>query len=444
MARRVLCCVVVAACTGLGAVLAAERATFILTNGERMSGTLTARDSGNRRRDDFSRSDLTLVTDGGREIPIRLDQVAAIQFGGGRPTRAELDALSSDQVQMIVRTNGSIESGRFLDIAVDREVIRWQVPNGRQQMIPFRDLTRIYLNADRARTAFNDDRFNPGFRDRDDPRVGNRVEPGFGGNNRRVAGSGTGLTPGGVRVDADQPWTNTAVTVRAGDLVAFRASGRINFGEGADATAGPDGNDRLRSPANPVAGMPVGGLIGRVGNSAPFPIGSNTQPIRMPADGPLMLGVNDQNLGDNSGSFMVTMTEQYVDNGNNRGVRRSGTRLGAGGVRVDGNQPWTNTGVTVRAGDLVGFRASGRINFGDGTDATAGPDGNDRLRSPANPVAGMPVGGLIGRVGNGAPFPIGSNTRPIRMPADGPLMLGVNDQNLGDNSGSFMVEIVEP
>ena len=56
--------------------------------------------------------------------------------------------------------------------------------------------------------------------------------------------------------------------------------------------------------------MPVGGLIGRVGNSAPFPIGSNTQRIRMPADGTLMLGVNDQNLGDNSGYFTVTITER--------------------------------------------------------------------------------------------------------------------------------------
>ena len=56
--------------------------------------------------------------------------------------------------------------------------------------------------------------------------------------------------------------------------------------------------------------MPVGGLIGRVGNSAPFPIGSNTQPIRMPATGALMLGVNDNELGDNSGFFSVVITRQ--------------------------------------------------------------------------------------------------------------------------------------
>jgi hypothetical protein len=53
--------------------------------------------------------------------------------------------------------------------------------------------------------------------------------------------------------------------------------------------------------------MPVGGLIAKVGNSAPFPIGGNTSPIRMPANGRLMLGVNDNELGDNSGFFSVTV-----------------------------------------------------------------------------------------------------------------------------------------
>ena len=56
--------------------------------------------------------------------------------------------------------------------------------------------------------------------------------------------------------------------------------------------------------------MPVGGLIAKVGNTAPFPIGSNTQPIVMPADGRLMLGVNDNELGDNSGYFTVAVNKQ--------------------------------------------------------------------------------------------------------------------------------------
>jgi hypothetical protein len=51
------------------------------------------------------------------------------------------------------------------------------------------------------------------------------------------------------------------------------------------------------------------------------------------------------------------------------------------------------------------------------------------------------TGALIGRVGNGAPFPIGRGTQPITMPANGPLMLGINDDVVQDNSGSFSVNI---
>jgi hypothetical protein len=51
--------------------------------------------------------------------------------------------------------------------------------------------------------------------------------------------------------------------------------------------------------------MAVGGLIFKVGNSAPSPIGSNNQPITMPANGRLYLGINDDEFGDNSGAFTV-------------------------------------------------------------------------------------------------------------------------------------------
>ena len=50
--------------------------------------------------------------------------------------------------------------------------------------------------------------------------------------------------------------------------------------------------------------MPVGALLGKVGNSAPFAIGMQTQPLVMPASGRLMLGVNDNELSDNSGFFL--------------------------------------------------------------------------------------------------------------------------------------------
>jgi hypothetical protein len=56
-------------------------------------------------------------------------------------------------------------------------------------------------------------------------------------------------------------------------------------------------------------------------------------------------------------------------------------------------------------------------------------------------VAGLPVGGLIGKVGNGRAFSIGSAPLPIRMPATGTLFLGINDLTFNDNSGWFRVVV---
>ena len=312
-------------CAGAGALLAGERATVILDDGQRISGMVTARGGRGGRRRDSRAGELTLLTDDGREVGIPLDRTAVIQFGGGEPTAAEIRALARDSAQTMVRRNGTRESGQFNGIAGD-DTVRWQARNGREQLIPFRDLARIYLHADRARTAFDDPgQSDSGFRDgrerrdrnRDDPRSGNRNDSGFRDGNEQGVGRGEGRGGGAgaaqngeVRVDARLAWTTTGLTVRSGDLVMFRASGRINFGQGSTQNAGPEGNESLKLAEYPVSRMAVGGLIGRVGNGAPFAIGSSTQPIRMPASGTLMLGVNDNELGDNSGQFTVAITRQ--------------------------------------------------------------------------------------------------------------------------------------
>ena len=58
------------------------------------------------------------------------------------------------------------------------------------------------------------------------------------------------------------------------------------------------------------------------------------------------------------------------------------------------------------------------------------------------PLPVMQAGALIGRVGTGQPFPIGSQQTPIQMPSDGTLQLGINDDYFGDNSGAFTVTIM--
>ena len=86
--------------------------------------------------------------------------------------------------------------------------------------------------------------------------------------------------------------------------------GQIAFGQGPTQTSGADGNPTTRAQTAPVPVMGVGGLIGKVGNSAPFPIGNNRNAITMPATGRLMLAVNDDNYPDNSGAYRVTIARR--------------------------------------------------------------------------------------------------------------------------------------
>jgi len=122
-------------------------------------------------------------------------------------------------------------------------------------------------------------------------------------------------------------------------------------------------------------------------------------------------------------------------------VGTAGQTAPAGSIQVQGNPPWTPTNITVKKGDLLVFSATGQITFGPNPGQSAGPDGNESMHRSDYPVPSLPVAALIGRVGNGTPFPIGSSTQPIVMPDSGRLMLGNNDSQAADNSGAFFVTV---
>jgi hypothetical protein len=110
-------------------------------------------------------------------------------------------------------------------------------------------------------------------------------------------------------------------------------------------------------------------------------------------------------------------------------------------INVSSVMPWTDVGVTVRAGQAVYFNATGRVRWGPGRqDGPAGENGSPRNES--RPIPSRPAAGLIGRVGEGDEvFFIGAETGTIRMRSGGRLYLGINDDMLGDNSGTFRVTI---
>jgi hypothetical protein len=107
------------------------------------------------------------------------------------------------------------------------------------------------------------------------------------------------------------------------------------------------------------------------------------------------------------------------------------------GFNVSAQQPCFATGMTVRRGETLGIQASGEISYGPGR---ATPAGSTSDQNPANPVPNAPTGALIGRIGNGAAFLIGSQNQ-IQAPANGQLFLCVNDGQMGDNSGAFQVQV---
>ncbi len=114
---------------------------------------------------------------------------------------------------------------------------------------------------------------------------------------------------------------------------------------------------------------------------------------------------------------------------------------GGPGVIVPGNQQWVSSGISVRRGEVITFQSTGEVRLSaDGNDLAGVAGARSQRLAAGSPLPQNFAGALIGRIGNGAPFPIGNQTS-IRMPAAGVLWLGINDDVVGDNAGQFNVVI---
>jgi PA-IL-like protein len=283
MIRRSISTVVLVACAAIYTVSAAERATLILTNGERRSGEIVARGENGAA---FVDGQLRLVQ-AGAEQGIPIDQVAVIDFTGGTASPLELSRVAPKPGgQTAIMRSGHAQAGKFVNI-IRGDTLLWENDKGQQEQYPLRDVSRVYLNPASARSVFNTER---------------ERGPAPSGTTGQLAG-----TP--ISVPGNQAWTDTGITVNQGDRVMFQASGEINYGRSPGQTATPDGGADRR-PNYPDPSVPVGALIGKIGNSRPFAIGTQTQALVMPASGRLMIGVNDNELADNSGSYTVVVAKQ--------------------------------------------------------------------------------------------------------------------------------------
>jgi hypothetical protein len=286
MARRLfsIACVVFISSWML---LAIERATFILTDGERISGTVVFHGDAH---ENLINGFLNLGTTDGKEQTFRQDQVAVIDFIGGRPNNTELTALP-DNGHLLALRNGTTRRGQFVNI-IGGDTLRWRDENGTAQSMPITEVARVYLNPGSARNTFHFTSPTPAGT--------------AGQTTQALEPAGNGETV----VKANTPWNDTGIDVRRGETIRFSVRGKIMFGTDPSQTAPPDGSEAMKNPSYPVPGMAVGGLIARVGNGPAFPIGGSATAITMPANGRLMLGVNDDNFPDNSGAFYVTIVRR--------------------------------------------------------------------------------------------------------------------------------------
>jgi small nuclear ribonucleoprotein (snRNP)-like protein len=139
------------------------------------------------------------------------------------------------------------------------------------------------------------------------------------------------------------------------------------------------------------------------------------------------------NIGDDT---TLGPDQDYVyDRDRDRYNDRNGDQT----LSVYANRQWTDTGMQVRAGEILRFIPSGEVAWGPGR--RDGPAGE--VNSPYNqnrPIPDRPGAALIGRIGNDT-FYIGEGSTSFRARTSGRLYLGVNDDQVQDNSGYFQVTV---
>jgi hypothetical protein len=148
--------------------------------------------------------------------------------------------------------------------------------------------------------------------DFDEESGGSRGGGGFNDEGRGSRGNSDSPSPGmrerQVVVSADVPYVDSGLDVTDGQRVFFRAVGQVTWGRGRK--DGPEGEKNSPfNPGRPIPNRPGASLIGKVGERSrdPFFIGDERGAIRIRGNGRLFLGINDDNLRDNTGNWRVTV-----------------------------------------------------------------------------------------------------------------------------------------
>jgi PA-IL-like protein len=111
------------------------------------------------------------------------------------------------------------------------------------------------------------------------------------------------------------------------------------------------------------------------------------------------------------------------------------------GVRADNaNNGWTNSGLVVRKGQRLRISASGRVSLGRGRYST--PGGVATIQDNDKLMRNEATGALIAVIGDdNDDFILVGPRREFVAQRDGVLFLGVNEGDLGDNTGTYDIVI---
>ena len=144
---------------------------------------------------------------------------------------------------------------------------------------------------------------------------------------------------------------------------------------------------------------------------------------------------------DTNRDSIISRAELESSGGTPATIGALGGQVNSQAFRVNAQQRWTDTGIVVRAGDVITFQSGGQIQMSDNAQDLASPAGSlSRRSAPDAPISGVLAGALIAKIGAYSPVAIGDQTR-ITAPVSGQLYLGVNDDHLPDNRGEFTVTV---
>jgi hypothetical protein len=269
----------------------AQSATVVMRNGERVRAEVI----------DMGRNFTLNVNGQTRQVPI--GDIVLLDFAGDGQNVSgdEVSKVNAANGGYVVMRNGEQFNASLQDFTGKPLIAVFS--NGRKSNIG--DVARIYLGSVNNVPGFPQASNNPSIAPTDPQ------DPGYRGRGRRNrdAYADRSAAPANARsvvVPANVQWTNTGFNVTRGQYLRFEPSGEIrlstngeDIGHAAGATTG------RTAPNATIPTIPVGALIGRVGNGQPFSIGDTTNAFDMPDSGRLFLGVNDDHVADNSGNYVV-------------------------------------------------------------------------------------------------------------------------------------------